>query len=321
MSAVTNIWRQLVQRRLWPVAILLVAALAAVPLMLAKDPEPEAMPPVATTPAEGEDVLATTPIVAMETTAESANRGKVLGNKKNPFAVPEPAKTSDQDAEGDPADAETEGSSSGGTSTDSGDAGSGGAPTTPVSGGDVPLTPTTPTEPQEPAKSYDKYDLTVRFGESTGERSKLTLQRLQPLPKANLPALIYLGVSGDGKSAIFLVDQGVEPVGDGVCLPTPDQCETLRLKAGETEFLDVLDEGGTVATQYQLDLVKIHKGSTASASAASASSKAGRKLLSARAETVGALPYRFDADTGTVERRSSATRASGNVAQASGTLR
>ena len=39
MSAVTNMWRQLVQRRLWPVAILLIAALAAVPLTLAKEPE------------------------------------------------------------------------------------------------------------------------------------------------------------------------------------------------------------------------------------------------------------------------------------------
>ena len=40
MSIVTDTWRQLVRRRLWPVAVLLVAALAAVPLLLAKDPEP-----------------------------------------------------------------------------------------------------------------------------------------------------------------------------------------------------------------------------------------------------------------------------------------
>ena len=40
MSVLTDIWRQLVQRRLWPVAVLLIAALVAVPLLLAKDPEP-----------------------------------------------------------------------------------------------------------------------------------------------------------------------------------------------------------------------------------------------------------------------------------------
>ena len=47
MSALTNLWRQLQQRRLLPVAILMVAALVAVPFVLAKDPEPvpQAPPP------------------------------------------------------------------------------------------------------------------------------------------------------------------------------------------------------------------------------------------------------------------------------------
>ena len=44
MSFVTDTWRQLVRRRLWPVALLLLAALAAVPFVLAKDPEPAAVP-------------------------------------------------------------------------------------------------------------------------------------------------------------------------------------------------------------------------------------------------------------------------------------
>ncbi len=147
----------------------------------------------------------------------------------------------------------------------------------------------------------------------------MTLPRLQPLPKDELPALIYLGVSKDGKSAMFLLEKGVEAVGDGDCDPSPEDCETLRLRVGETEFLDVVDEMGNVTAQYQLDLVKIHKATTSSAAKASASSKAGRKLLSTRAEVVGALPYRFDADSGTVERRQAS--AQGNVAQGSGSLR
>ena len=71
--------------------------------------------------------------------------------------------------------------------------------------------------------------------------------------------LIYLGVLKDGKTAVFLVDHGVTAVGDGDCRPSPDECETLRLKAGDTEFLDVTDATGAVTAQYQLDLVKIHK--------------------------------------------------------------
>ena len=89
MSALTNVWRQLVQRRLWPVAILLIAALAAVPLALAQEPKPAA--PAAPTVASkdsGDSALATEPIVAQATAADRTKRRKVLGSAKNPFGVP-----------------------------------------------------------------------------------------------------------------------------------------------------------------------------------------------------------------------------------------
>ncbi len=40
MSVINDTWRFLVQRRLWPVAILLIAAAAAVPMLLRQDPRP-----------------------------------------------------------------------------------------------------------------------------------------------------------------------------------------------------------------------------------------------------------------------------------------
>src|SRR3954470_15161253 len=43
MNVITDTLRQLVRRKLWPVALVLVGALAAVPLVLAKQPEP--LPP------------------------------------------------------------------------------------------------------------------------------------------------------------------------------------------------------------------------------------------------------------------------------------
>ena len=51
----------------------------------------------------------------------------------------------------------------------------------------------------------------------------MTLPRLQPLPKEDLPVVIYLGVSKDGKSALFLLEMGVEAVGDGDCDPNPQR--------------------------------------------------------------------------------------------------
>ena len=225
-----------------------------------------------------------------------AGHRKVLGNAKNPFGF-----AKERDRSGEPADRPP----SRRPTTQDDDHGHGqrfalrrASRRRPAARrrASAPATPVTPTKP---AKTYDKYDLTVRFGDSEGSSSKMTLKRLQPLPKTDLPALIYLGVSKDGKRAIFLLEQGVEVVGDGECDPTPEDCETLRLRAGETEFLDVVDETGATTAQYQLDLVKIHKGKTASASKATASSKAGRELLADR----GRVPFRFDADSGTLERR------------------
>ena len=74
MSVITDTWRQLVRRRLWPVAALLVAALAAVPFLLAKDPEPA---PVASPASEGLTAGATaqSPAAATTTPATSADAG------------------------------------------------------------------------------------------------------------------------------------------------------------------------------------------------------------------------------------------------------
>ena len=303
MSVISNIGRQLRERRLWPAAILLVAALVAVPVVLAKDPETP--PPVAVVETEADSVTEE-PIVTMAS-VDAVNERKVLGKAKNPFGMPKQPETTPTDQPSDsvlPQD--TDKGTTGGT---------GGSTTTPPSTGPgvAPGVPVAPTTPTTPAKSYDKYDLTVRFGDSASSPSKMTLKRLQPLPKSDLPALIYLGVSKDGKSAMFLLEQGVEVVGDGECDPTPEDCETLRLRAGETEFLDVVDETGNTTAQYQLDLVKIHKGETASASKASASSKAGRELLAERAR----LPFRFDVDSGTLERRPGVV---GDVARSTASL-
>ena len=101
----------------------------------------------------------------------------------------------------------------------------------------------TPTEPGPAPKSYDKYDLTVRFGASdTGDLKRMTLPRLQPLPKDDLPVVIYLGVSKDGKSAHVPAGEGRGGRRRRRLRPDPEDCETLRLGVGETEFLDVTDE-------------------------------------------------------------------------------
>jgi hypothetical protein len=274
-SAVTNLWRQFVQRRLWPVAILLVAALAAVPLALAEDPAAPAPPPAPATTSDGADELAATPIVAPAET--QLKRRKVLGNAKNPFGVVDETASASASA-GDSTDVTVQ-ETGDGSQSGSGSGGNSGGSTTPVG-----TTPTTPTEPAAPApapKKYALHELTVRFGGADGVKRQ-SVKRLQALPSAAEPLLIYMGVK-DGK-AVFLVDHGVAPVGDGDCKPSPEDCQEIRLREGETEFLDVTDDAGTVTGQYQLDLIKIHKGSSASASAAKTSSHRAAKSSAHRSE-------------------------------------
>jgi hypothetical protein len=299
MSAFTNLWRQLVQRRLWPVAILLVAALAAVPLALAKEPDPAAPAPAVASKDSGDSALAVQPIVAQASVADQTKRRSVLGTRKNPFGLPP-----DESAGSGPAP-NSNGSTTAQEPTSPTTTGSGG--TVPTSGGSTTPstpTPTTDTTPEPTPKTYAVHELTVRFGDAaSGGLARSSLKRLQPLPSAADPVLIYLGVLRDGKTAVFLVDHGVSAVGDGDCRPSPAECETVRMKAGDTEFFDVVDESGSVSAQYQLDLVKIHRSTTTSATRAQVSSKAGQRLLKARVAASGPTGYRWDAAAGALERR------------------
>ena len=84
MNAVNTIWRQLVRSKLWPVALLLLAALVAIPMLLAREPAtPEPIAPVAVN-TEADDSIAE-PIVAKVTPEDRSRRRRVLGVRKDPF--------------------------------------------------------------------------------------------------------------------------------------------------------------------------------------------------------------------------------------------
>jgi hypothetical protein len=277
MSPVQNVLRQLVQRRLWPVAIVLVAALAAVPMMLAKDPEPVAPPPAPVVDND-EGELATQPIVSLAEASSDKKRRRVLGSSKNPFKV-DPVKT-EEPADGGKTEQQAPASDTPATGGSGSDIGGSDVSIPPSA--DVPTTPSAPAEPAPaPKKQYEPHELTVRFtgGDDSKRRS---LKRLEPLPSAETPVLIYLGVLKDGKTAEFLVEAGISIEGDGECHPSPDECETIRLREGETEFFDVKDEAGAVTAQYQLDLIEIHRGGGGKSSKASKASKSSKASLSSK---------------------------------------
>jgi hypothetical protein len=261
MNVFANTWRQLVRRRLWPVAVVLLAGLVAVPFVLAKDPAPVVAPPPPppekTTAAE--EAATGDPLVALAEEGDHARRRRVLGARKDPFAPPPPRKKAKKSQAAEPEPPV-------------------GQPPLPVPTDELPAPPTggAPVDPgfepppppsEEPAappkKTYPPDSLIVRFGDATsGSLERQTVEKLQPLPAdsgdaESQPVLVYTGLSKDGKSAIFMVDAAAEATGDGECKPHPSNCETIHLRKGETEFFDIEDETGTVTAQFQLDLVDI----------------------------------------------------------------
>jgi hypothetical protein len=257
MNAVTNIWRQLVRSKLWPVALLLLAALVAVPMLLAREPAvPEAIAPVAVT-TEADDSIAE-PIVAKVTPEDRDRRRRVLGVRKDPFR-PAPVKLPKVEQPDTPEVQQPDAPSTG--DTGSGGGGAGG-------------------EPAEAPVFYAPGTIIVRFGDATndtGELQRFAIPKLGPVPDDEFPLLVYMGLTKNGKKAKFLVDAAIEVDGDGTCKPHPASCEIIELAVGETEFLDVINpetpadededseeetteetEPEVVAT-FQLDLVDIKR--------------------------------------------------------------
>ena len=293
MSVINDIWRFLVGRRLWPVAILLVALAVAVPMLLAKDPAPTpAEAPTVAVKADKDAVLAEDPIVTEASDGDRSGRRQVLGSRKDPFkpkVTPTPTPKPEVAATTEPG--------SGSTGAPTGAAGG----ETPSTGASPAPDTTTPVVPKK--KKYELYELSVRFGASTGRPPHKRVKRLQALPSNSNAVLIYLGVLDDKKTAVFLLDSGVVAEGDGDCKPSRAQCETIQIREGETEFFDV--PGGA---QYELDVLKIHKTTTTDAKKAqkarAAVSPKGRMILRARVAGDGPLRYRYDAKTGRLQKLS-----------------
>ena len=293
MSFLNDTWRFLVQRKLLPVALLLLGAAVAVPMLLKEEPAP-APPPQVAVKSDKQAVLATDPIVTQAADGDRAGRRRVLGSRKDPFkpqATPTPTpKPETAPAAEKPADA--------GAPADGGDKGSS------VGASPAPTVPVTPKK----KKTYELYELAVRFGSTSADVKKRSVKRLQALPSAGNPVLIYLGVLDDKKTAVFMLDSGVVAQGDGECKPTRTTCETIHIREGETEFFDITNADGSAGGQYQLDVIKIRKKSTTNAGQAKAAkarvSKKGQQILRARIAGDGPLRYRYDRKSGRLEKLS-----------------
>jgi hypothetical protein len=260
MTYLQNLAKDLVDRRLWPVAVLLVAALVAVPVVLAKGGStPSPVAPAATGAAA--DASAGTAQAVVKVDAGPAPSRRRAGALHNPFVQPT-AKAAPK------ASTPSSSSSSGAASTGGSATASPSTGTPSSSGSGSPGAGGSSSTPSTPATA-DVYTATLRFGRTDAPSLKThrDLVRLSPLPSVEDPFVVFLGVLTDHKTAAFLVDATAQPHGEGRCRPSKTNCQTLELHAGDTEILDLTAPDGT-SVQYQIELVRVSKVQATEAKAA-----------------------------------------------------
>ena len=249
-------------RQLWPVALLLVVALVAVPLFMLKPAEEVPPPAVAAAPTSSavpgglpgpEEALeaGSQPLVSLAVLNSPSDLENFTA--KNPFKPLEDVASLDGDdalAGGDPTAASA---GAGGAATDDGSSGGSGGGDIGSGGGgelpdltDLPVAPPAPTppppSPTEPERQF-VYAVDLTFDGGGPLRRYRNLPRLSMLPSAETPLLVFLGVSASGNSAVFLVDSTLQAQGgEGNCNPRPSECATLTIEPGEEQvFIDDQD--------------------------------------------------------------------------------
>jgi hypothetical protein len=254
-----TIFDDLVERRLWPIALALVIALIAIPVLLSdpasESPAPAPAPAVPSAGA-GSALPAFEPVVNTEGSKSSEIRKNLTGfNSKDPFKVHGLSSGGSSNNEVLGASAGTAGAGDTGTtltgdgsgtgSTGSGSTGSG----TPGSG-DTTTGDTT----GDGAIRFYEWKATVRFGVGE-ELDTKKLSQFRALPSSEDPIVVFMGVTTDGKNAVFMPSAASGTAGDGDCEPE-DTCTFIYMKPGQTQTFEAVDENDQVVT-YTLRLTDV----------------------------------------------------------------
>jgi hypothetical protein len=277
---VADLWADLREKRLWPVAVLLLVALVAVPVVLKKSSEePPPAKPVAAQPRSAPEPKELKGLASVKLEEADIGDGSSLDtfDPANPFRPPESVIKQSEEQSGEvvtQADEvtlsdETVQSGSGGAGTTSGEGATGGG-TRGDTGGEG-------TGPGDGSGNGDRtttettqytYVLDVTFVNNGRTRKLKGMERLDMLPSAASPLLLFLGASTDGGNAVFLVDSTLQTAGEGKCKPSPSECAFLHLGAGSEHMFTNEDGDSYTLRVDQIRTVKVDDGASASASRA-----------------------------------------------------
>jgi hypothetical protein len=225
MTFLNNLWADLVDKRLWPVLVVLGLALVAIPLLLLKDgggSGPSAPPiPSAAAPNASRSIVSVdgqpTPGVKLSGASRDPFRGR--GNPPSTQA----SQASSAPGPATAASGPTTSSTSGGGSSDAGTGSTGSTGNTGGGGGPTPV----PSQGSSGGSSSHG-SVFVRFGKSGGSQSKRVVHPLEALPSRKNPMVVYLGEKNG--QAVFLVSSDVVTSGKMECKPSKDICQKAYVK-------------------------------------------------------------------------------------------
>lgn len=282
-----DVWEDLGRTRLAGVAVgLTLALLAITALALRPAPAPEVSGPdytTATAVAPEDDVSFTVPGQRPVRISDVE-----LSSPRDPFRSLDGGGTTDQNLvpAGDSVlDAVTAASSSAGSGSTAAPAAPAGyddasslKPLADLDEGETTATPTDSAdethgdlgdtaEPRAPASAPAtdySYTVDIQFGLVDDLERYSNVHRLSLVPSRRLPLLMYLGVSTDKKTAIFMVDSRLSQGGEGECVPKESLCTFLALQ--DTPEQDEHHFRDADGNEYLLRLTRVIRASASAGS-------------------------------------------------------
>ena len=247
-----DLWQDLRAKRLWPVAVVLVVATLAVPLVLSKSAS-SPVPPTGGGQATGASKL---PTVALDASSIDTSHLDVFG-QKNPFAANSdkavtigaptgPTTPAGAASKASGTSGTTGSTTSSGTSTSSsGSSSSGGGGGSSASG------------PASPGVHYFTYTADVRFGRRKHIKTYKGISELDVLPDGNNPIIAFMGVKNGDTAMFFIADPAFHADGEGHCQPSRSNCMFVYLKTDGAQNEETLSaQSGQV--EYTLILTGLH---------------------------------------------------------------
>lgn len=259
-----DVYRDLRDRRLLVIAVALLLAMLAVPLLVKGAQPVPATPPSSASIAELEKYDELDPAVLVEGAELRDFQDRLDGVSSNPFKqqlTEAPAGSA----------AEAGGAESGNLPTEDSLATAEGTEiAAPVTEGIPPeesfpaetVDPETPvedpaaTDPVEPVEVNNlvTFAIDVKVGPVGDAKVVEDVEEGEILPGENRPVLIYVGSDPDGSASSFVLSRDViGATGEGNCAPSRSSCDFLRLGVGEEQELQLESTGAT----YRVKLLGI----------------------------------------------------------------